>query len=424
MAISAPLGTSGGGAAAVSGTDTAGTGGAGPGEAGASGSAGGMSVAVSGRGVETAGAGGRGVPGTMGGRGAIGTMGGSGAAGRSSGNGRGGGSGGSGGAETGGTNAAGAGGGAAGTSGTGETCPLPSRFKWTSSGVLAQPKAGWVSLKDFTYVEHEGKHLIYMTNHDTGTRWGSAMITFSDWPEMSTANQVAMTTSTVAPTLLYFAPKNLWILAYQWGGPAFSYATATDPTDPTKWSYGKTLYTGMISNSSTGPIDQTLICDEVRCYLFFAGDNGSIYRSSMPIADFPGTFGNATTILMESSNALFEAVEVYTVKGANQHLMIVEAIGGGGRFFRAYTSSTLDGRFTAMPEASSEATPFAGKNNVTFSGAAWTNDISHGDLIRGSDQTRTIDPCNLQLLYQGRSPSSGGDYGRLPYRPGLLTLSR
>jgi endo-1,4-beta-xylanase len=315
---------------------------------------------------------------------------------------------------------------------------LPSAFRWQSSGVLISPRPdathAIVSVKDPSVIRYHGQWVVYATTANTAGNWSIEELNFRTWRQAAAAPQYFLdnnpafgTGYRAAPEVFYFAPQHKWYLVYQTGLP--SYSTTNDPLKPSTWSAPKNLLPSMpqiiADNIGNGYwVDMWVICDHVNCYLFSSDDNGHLYRSQTTVADFPDGFGH-TVIAMQDPNryALFEASNVYKVKGTGEYLLDVEAIGSDGRrYFRSWTSTALDGQWT--PLADTEANPFIRSSNVTFAPGVtpWTQDFSHGEMIRsGVDQNLTIDPCHLRFLYQGEDPSASGAYSQLPWRLGLLT---
>ena len=318
--------------------------------------------------------------------------------------------------------------------GTGGGGSLPSSFRWSSSGPLISPKSdathNIAGIKDPSVVFANGKwHVFASVANASG--YSLVYLSFTDWSQAASATHFYLDRSGIgtgyraAPEVFFFAPQNLWYLVYQTGNA--SYSTNPDISNPAGWSAPRNFYSGVppIIQQNIGSgfwVDMWVICDSANCYLFSSDDNGHLYRSQTTLANFPNGMSQPVIALQDANrNNLFEASNVYRIQGANQYLLLVEAIGSDGRrYFRSWTSTSAGGNWTAL--AATEANPFARANNVTFAGTAWTRDISHGEAVRaGSDQTLTLNPCHLQYLYQGLDPSAGGDYNSLPWRLGLLT---
>lgn len=324
-------------------------------------------------------------------------------------------------------------GGAAGE--PGETCELGTQFEWTSSGILLSPSdSDHASIKDPTVVYHNGKWHVIATVFDRGIdTYNMVYTSFTDWSEASSAEQIYLGAGEIngyncAPQLFFFEPQNKWYLIYQSDNNFPSFSTNDDLEQPLNWTAPQALYASepqiVTQNKGQGFwIDFWVICDAAQCYLFFSDDNGNYYRAQTALDDFPNGFDTPVIILRDTRENLFEASNVYKLRGSDEYLLLIESM-SNSRWFRAWTATSLDGEWT--PLADTQNNPFAAISNVTFEGPAWSGQVSHGEMLRaGVDQTLTIDACNLQYLYQGLDGSvtqeSVGGYNYLPYRLGLLT---
>ncbi|WP_338763291.1 non-reducing end alpha-L-arabinofuranosidase family hydrolase [Massilia sp. METH4] len=307
-------------------------------------------------------------------------------------------------------------------------------FKWMSSAPLIAPgadQAGLYGLKDPSIVRVDGRYHVFMTT--AGEKgWGVAYTSFKNWADAGTSPVFPLERSAMgpgyraAPQVYYFAPQQLWYLVYQGGDPLYS--TTRTLGDPSSWSVPKPFFNTApaIVRQRTGHaewLDFWNICDEKKCYLFFTDDQGKFFRSETAIADFPHGFSDPVLVMKaDKRDDMFEASNTYKVAGADAYITLIEAMGPKGRYFRAWKSRALDGEWT--PLTGDKMNVFASADNVTYRGQAWSEGVSHGELIRSSnDQTLTIDPCKpLEFLYQGLlAGSNEKDYLKLPYRLAVIT---
>lgn len=308
---------------------------------------------------------------------------------------------------------------------------------WEYSAPLIEPEKRDVepshAQKDPTVVRHAGKWHVFMTVK-LPDRSAIEYCSFEEWGDANASKRTLLKISEsdyfCAPQVFYFEPHAKWYLVYQVGVAGskkmwVAYSTTTDISNPTSWTKAQPmpgLDGGPNDPREVGGLDYWVICDEERAYLFLTSLNGKMWRLSTAIEDFPAGFGDWALAL---DAKIFEASHTYRLKGQDKFLTFIEE--DGRRYFKAYIADRLDGGW--KPLADTEERPFAGANNIRPKRGVdpWTDNVSHGELLRDSnDQRLVIDPDNLRLLFQGmlHKDKSGKGYGRYDWRLGLLTPAK
>lgn len=313
--------------------------------------------------------------------------------------------------------------------------PLPSRWEHSAPLIGPQERSDEPSYsqKDPTIVFDQGRWHVFMTVKLPG-RSAIEYCSFTDWKHANEAERhlldVCESDYFCAPQVFFFRPHKKWYLVYQAGMPTeikpskmwVAYSTTTDLADPNSWTKAKPMLDGGANDPrKQGGLDYWIICDQENAFLFFTSLNGKMWRLQTELANFPNGFHNCQVAYQGD---VFEASHTYRLKGQHKYLTIIEQ--KGKRYFKAFIANELDGDW--QPIADSRQTPFAGARNVrpATGVGAWTDNISHGELVRDSNDERLmIDPNNLQFVFQGILESEKAkwkkQYGKYPWRIGILT---
>lgn len=312
-----------------------------------------------------------------------------------------------------------------------ETLELPHAWEMSVPLLTPEQRKSDVAhaVKDPSVVYYEGTWYVFMTIKCKGYTIMETC-SFTEWAEADRAPRTVLKLFDgdyyCAPQVFFFRPHRMWYLIYQLGMPGrkfmhVAYSTTKTISDPKSWSRPQWVFPDEASDGrKVGGLDYWMICDEEKAYFFYTSLDGRMWRMWTTRDEFPHGFRDCQLALKAD---VFEASHTYRLKDQDKYLTIIEANSGGKRHFKAYLADRLDGEW--RPLADSWQRPFAGELNVGSATGVelWADNISHGELIReGFDESLTVDPAALKLLFQGAWEEDKKDgYGAIPWRIGILT---
>lgn len=310
-------------------------------------------------------------------------------------------------------------------------------FKWEVSPPMLSVRSArlprsdhdWIAVKDPSVVRHGGKWHLFCTlrkNKSGDGRIRIGYVSFPDWKDAAESKWSVLNLTMGyhgAPQIFWFAPHKKWYLIYQAEdqtrnlkyGPCFS--TNDDITNADGWTLPQPLY--VVPEGKNAGLDFWVICDDKKAHLFFTSLNGLMWRAETRLSDFPNAGWSRPKVALKAD--IFEASHTYSLRGTEKFLTIVEAQGGGRRYFKGFIADQLDGEWRAV--AGSKSNPLVSPINVENQKQSWATSYSHGEFIRvGIDEKLEIDPTDLKLLFQGASDKEyrNRKYGQIPWRLGLL----
>ena len=317
--------------------------------------------------------------------------------------------------------------------GAGGRAALVPPFQWVTTPALITAKGDARhpinAIKDPSVVRYNGLWHVFASSVTKAGAYSVVYLNFANWKDAAAAPQVALSSNPdlagyhCAPQVFYFAPQKLWYLITVSQHP--TYSTNPDIAKPEAWTKPQPFYAETPKSVPEGWLDYWVICDDTHAYLFFTDDHGRFFRARTTLADFPKGFDEPVVAMRQKvAKELFEGSCTYRIKGTGQYLTLIEAANDQWkRYYKAFVADSLDGEW--RPLAAQWHDSFADVTRIrTEDGTkVWTDNISHGELVRDDfDQTLTIDPAHLMLLYQGidvRDPDSK-DYNAIRWQLGLL----